>query len=157
DVNGESPLAEGMSVNVPAGGSVSIGCSIKVGQGTEGTTLNYVATAALGGFLPLQASALVSVVAGPTGVAGPITPDTIGSAGTVTAGKVCAVLVDNTGTRIEITNVGTAPVIRCHGEPVICGEAFAACVGNSFAVGAGDIKAVNLAPSAEGGPFNLCR
>src|SRR5262249_44764826 len=93
DVNGESPLAEGMSVNVPAGGSVSIGCSIKVGQGTEGTTLNYVATAALEGFLPLQASALVSVVAAPTGFAGLITPDTIGSAGTVTAGKVCAVLV----------------------------------------------------------------
>jgi uncharacterized repeat protein (TIGR01451 family) len=157
DVNGASPLADGLSVNVPAGGSVAVGCSIKVGEGTEGTTLNCIATAALEGFQPLQASTLVAVVAAPTGFAPRITPDTIGSAGTVSTGKVCAVLVDSTGTRIEITNVGTAPVIRCHGKAVICGEAFAACVGNSFAIGAGDIKAVNLAPSVEGGPFNLCR
>jgi hypothetical protein len=54
------------------------------------------------------------------------------------AAQYCAVLVDNTGTKICISNVGTA-VIRCHGvvrspddedeeNGTICGEAFAICL-----------------------------
>src|SRR5262245_11079962 len=50
---------------------------------------------------------------------------------TSNSGRICAVLVDNTGTRIEIADIGIAPRIWCHNfnpveppEPTICKEAF---------------------------------
>src|SRR2546430_2353559 len=52
----------------------------------------------------------------------------------VNEGAPCAILRDNTGTFIEITNVGTAPKILCHGRQGenelggICDEAFSVCV-----------------------------
>jgi hypothetical protein len=65
-------------------------------------------------------------------------------------GKVIAVLADGTGTEIQITNVGTAPMIVCHGRLLICGEAFTFCVNNTFHAGASDADAINLTPM----PFN---
>jgi hypothetical protein len=56
----------------------------------------------------------------------------VAQGGCVEAGAPCAILVDNTGTFIEITNVGTAPKIVCHGRQDdlggICDEAFSVCV-----------------------------
>jgi hypothetical protein len=52
----------------------------------------------------------------------------------VEEGMPCAILRDNTGTFIEITNVGTVPKIVCHGRQGedelggICDEAFSVCV-----------------------------
>jgi hypothetical protein len=52
----------------------------------------------------------------------------------VEEGMPCAILRDNTGTFIEITNVGTVPKILCHGRQGvdelggICDEAFSVCV-----------------------------
>jgi hypothetical protein len=51
-------------------------------------------------------------------------------------GEVCAVLTDDTGTRIEITNIGIAPRIVCHGEETICQEAFTVCANGKFEIGA---------------------
>src|SRR6266511_2244725 len=61
------------------------------------------------------------------------------------------VLVDNTGKRIEISSVGTAPRILCRSqEPQesrgICDDAFSVCVNHSFAVGAQGVTGYNLAP-----------
>jgi hypothetical protein len=82
---------------------------------------------------------------------------------TVTTGSICAVIVDNTGTRIEIANVGTTRQVICHGVPVLCEEVFSACTGvNQFLGGFADIDgfrqfAHNLQLSPSGGPFNLCK
>jgi hypothetical protein len=49
-------------------------------------------------------------------------------------GAPCAILVDNTGTFIEVTDVGTVPKLVCHGRQGedelggICDEAFDVCV-----------------------------
>jgi hypothetical protein len=94
-------------------------------------------------------------------------------------GAVCAVLTDGTGTRIEITNIGTAPGIVCHGVNTICQEAFHACADNRFEIGAERFLpysvpdvAYNLLPfvpaddplnsdnpilDRKANPFNLCR
>lgn len=96
-------------------------------------------------------------------------------------GAVCAVLTDNGGTRIEITNIGTAPRIVCHGVETICKEAFHACVNGRFEIGAerfvdgsGEVfdTAYNFRPfvpaddplnprnpilDRKANPFNLCR
>jgi hypothetical protein len=94
-------------------------------------------------------------------------------------GDVCAVLTDDTGTWIEITNIGTAPRIVCHGVNTICQEAFHACADNRFEIGAERFVgyehpdvAYNLLPfepaddplnadnpilDRKANPFNLCR
>jgi hypothetical protein len=86
------------------------------------------------------------------------------SAQTVNLTHPCAELVDNTGTIVSIENGGFVPTIVCHNRgAVLCGEAFAACVNNAFALGGGwggnlQIPAAvyNLLPSTAGGPFHLC-
>jgi hypothetical protein len=75
----------------------------------------------------------------------------------------CAVLVDHTGTAIPIENGGFVPSIFCHNRTVgtTCGQAFSACVNNTFVLGGGYNGATaavvfNLLPSIKGGPFHLC-
>jgi hypothetical protein len=71
--------------------------------------------------------------------------------------STCAILTDSTGTQIQIGSAGTVPSIICHGEAVICGEAFSVCAGRTFAAGAQNNTLFNLLPSASGGPFHLCQ
>jgi uncharacterized repeat protein (TIGR01451 family) len=61
DVNGQSELSGGMTINIPAGESATIACSLTVDNGARGTTLECTAHAAVDGFQTLNASATVAV------------------------------------------------------------------------------------------------
>jgi hypothetical protein len=88
---------------------------------------------------------------------------------TVNLTQQCAVLVDNTGTVIQIENGGFVPGPHCHNPTLqtICGEGFSACVNNKFALGGffgildpmgnpAPAAVYNLLPSITGGPSHLC-
>jgi hypothetical protein len=62
-------------------------------------------------------------------------------------------LVDDTGTVIGITDVGTTFLV-CHGQDLVLDEGFTVCAGNSAAVGAFGSAGVNLIPASVGGPFH---
>jgi hypothetical protein len=110
----------------------------------------------------LKLALVWSVLLGAAALAAPASAQIV----TTTFGSYCAAIVDNTGTRVLIADVGTGFVSNCHllsdmSFNGICDEAFSACVSNKFEIGAGDetgiLTAYNLQRSATGGPFNLCR
>jgi hypothetical protein len=90
----------------------------------------------------------------------------------VTNGRICAVLTDDTGTQIEIADLGGVANVTCHGRLALCEEGVTVCVNHTFeaSVDAINREAVispdtvlvfrpagfNLAPSRPGGPFHLC-
>lgn len=88
----------------------------------------------------------------------------------VTEGRICAVLTDRTGTRLEVTNVGGVANLICHGRLVSCEQGFTVCVNNTFGVMGDSVNRLasltppvpftpsgwNLLPSVTGGPFHLC-
>jgi uncharacterized repeat protein (TIGR01451 family) len=61
DVDGNSALAEGVTVDIPAGQSATVACSLTVDNGARGSTLSCVAHATMEGFQALTASAEVQV------------------------------------------------------------------------------------------------
>lgn len=61
DVGGNSALADGVTVDIPAGQSATVACSLSVDNGARGSTLNCVAHATMEGFQALTASAQVAV------------------------------------------------------------------------------------------------
>src|SRR5947209_5666477 len=78
-------------------------------------------------------------------------------------GDPCAILKDNTGTFIEITNVGTVPKLVCHGRQGtgelggLCDEAFSICVkGRTDGPEAGALgtASIGLIPAMAGNPDN---
>jgi hypothetical protein len=76
---------------------------------------------------------------------------------TFTSGSICAVLVrPSAGIRVEFSDMGTAPLLRCHSEEQqICDECFAVCVDGEFEAGACGTTGINLLPSLSGPSF--CR
>jgi hypothetical protein len=79
------------------------------------------------------------------------------SGATTATGMICAVIVDNSGKRIEISNVGTAPRILCEfnefqDQSGVCDEAFSVCVNGTFAVGAQGVTGYNLVPANPSAP-----
>lgn len=76
---------------------------------------------------------------------------------TTSTGSICAVLMDNTGKRIEISNVGTAPRILCQARELeerrgVCDEAFSVCANGGFAAGAQGLTGYNLVPGNPSAP-----
>jgi hypothetical protein len=79
------------------------------------------------------------------------------------AGSPCAILTDSSGTFIEVTDVGTAPKILCHGRQGdnelggICDEAFSVCVKGApdqFEIGVLGTTSFGLIPAPHGDPDN---
>jgi uncharacterized repeat protein (TIGR01451 family) len=61
DVDGNSALVDGVTVNIPTGQSATVSCSLTVNDGARGSTLNCVAHAAMDGFKAITATAEVQV------------------------------------------------------------------------------------------------
>jgi len=61
DVDGNSALADGVTVDIPAGQSATVACSLTVDDGARGSTLSCVAHATMDGFETLTATAQVQV------------------------------------------------------------------------------------------------
>jgi hypothetical protein len=84
-------------------------------------------------------------------------PSSADTAATTSTGSICAVLTDNTGKRIEISSVGTAPRILCQARELeerrgVCDEAFSVCANGGFAVGAQGLTGYNLVPANPSAP-----
>jgi len=84
-------------------------------------------------------------------------PSSADTAATTSTGSICAVLPDNTGKRIEISSVGTAPRILCQARELaerrgVCDEAFSVCANGGFAVGAQGLTGYNLVPANPSAP-----
>jgi uncharacterized repeat protein (TIGR01451 family) len=94
DVNGASPLEQGVRVDVPAGGSVKIACSMVVNPGSGGMMIECGGNAALAGYPPLSAGTQVQAVEAAPGLK--ISP----SAGRIGTGETLT-------TTVTLTNSGT--------------------------------------------------
>jgi hypothetical protein len=67
-------------------------------------------------------------------------------------GAIVAVLKENNGTQIRISNLGTAPTFVCRGNSAggTSDDAFTVCVDNQVEVGASSLTPVNLLPASLG-------